>query len=314
MKRPIAPAVAASLLAITAASCLPPEWGANAILHPRRRPVTATPDIPFEPITFSNRSVTLKGWLFRTPVVRRALLVYLHGIADNRQSAMGFAHRLVPRGCDVFAYDSRAHGDSTGDACTYGFYEKQDLARALDALGAQRAVLFGTSLGAAVALQAAASDRRVAGVVAIAPFADLPSIVSERAPWFATRREIEEALSIAGRRGRFSPEEVSPLRAASLVRVPVLLLHGERDSETAPSHSQRIYAALAGPKELILVPGAHHNDVPASEEVWRSIETWLLRLDSVFVAVRPPIGNDRSQARWRGPGAEPKRRYGWSCS
>jgi hypothetical protein len=35
----------------------------------------------------------------------------------------------------VFAYDSRAHGESDAAACTYGFYEKQDLSRALDRLG-----------------------------------------------------------------------------------------------------------------------------------------------------------------------------------
>jgi hypothetical protein len=47
-------------------------------------------------------------------------------------SAVGVIQRFVPRGFDVVAYDSRAHGESDGDACTYGFFEKQDLRRVLD--------------------------------------------------------------------------------------------------------------------------------------------------------------------------------------
>ena len=72
----------------------------------------------------------------------------------------------------MIAYDSRAHGDSQGDACTYGFFEKEDLHRVIDTLGPGPVVLIGTSLGAAVALQEAADDRRVSAVVAAETFSD----------------------------------------------------------------------------------------------------------------------------------------------
>ena len=42
------------------------------------------------------------------------------------------ADHFLARGFDVVAYDSRAHGESEGDVCTYGFYEKEDLRRVLD--------------------------------------------------------------------------------------------------------------------------------------------------------------------------------------
>jgi hypothetical protein len=35
---------------------------------------------------------------------------------------------------------------------------------------------------------------------------------------------------------------------------------------------------LAGPKKLILVPGAGHNDTLAGEQTWRAIEAWLSSL------------------------------------
>ena len=91
---------------------------------------------------------------------RRGTLIYLHGVADNRASGAGVIERFRKRGFDVVAYDSRAHGESDGDACTYGFYEKQDLRRVLDSVGVGPIVLVGCSLGAAVALQLAADEPR----------------------------------------------------------------------------------------------------------------------------------------------------------
>ena len=268
--------VAFSIIALLAlGGCLPPEWGANGILHPYRRRPTAAPDLSYQDIVFVSEGVTLRGWRFPGSSPRRGTIVYLHGSTDNRQSGLGFAHRFVPQGFDVVAYDSRAHGDSGGDACTYGFHERKDLSHALDALQVDTAILFGTSLGGAVALQAAADDPRVIGVIAQSSFSDLETIVRERAPFFASAAEVNAALRIAETRGAFRIADVSPRLAAARIRVPVLLIHGERDSETRASHSRAIFAALAGPKELLIVPRAGHNDTLAHTQRWHTIDRWL---------------------------------------
>jgi alpha-beta hydrolase superfamily lysophospholipase len=64
--------------------------------------------------------------------------VYLHGVADNRSSAVGVIEWFTPRGFDVIAYDSRAHGQSDGTVCTYGFYEKRDLKGVIDSVSPGR--------------------------------------------------------------------------------------------------------------------------------------------------------------------------------
>ena len=114
-------------------------------------------------------------------------MVYLHGLGDNRASVLGIAAHFTMMGFDVLAYDSRAQGESGGDACTYGYYEKQDLESRARPAGPGPVIAFGVSLGAAIALQAAAEDPRVALVVALAPFSDLRTAAAERAPFFATR-------------------------------------------------------------------------------------------------------------------------------
>jgi uncharacterized protein len=267
-----------ALAAVLSTACMPPEWGANALLHPARRRDVSSGGLPYEALTFRSDGVLLQGWLFRGSGARRGLIVYLHGVGDNRSSGVGIARRFVPQGYDVLVYDSRAHGDSEGDGCTYGFYEKRDVSRALDAARADDAVLFGSSMGAAVALLAASEDPRIRGVIAQSPFSDLETAARERAPWVATRAEIAEAFGIAERRGRFRVAEVSPRLAAARIRVPVLVIHGEQDRETPPAHSQRIYEALAGPRRLLLVLGRDHNNVLRGDEVWKEIEAWLATL------------------------------------
>ncbi len=154
-----------ALIAILS-GCMPPEWGANALLQPTRHRLSVHPNLPHEEIKFQSDGKTLHGWLFRTNTTRRGLIVYLHGLGDNRQSGNGVAQRFVPKGFDVLTYDSRAHGESDGDYCTYGFYEKNDVSRALDTIGADTAILFGSSMGGAIAIQAASIDPRVSMVIA----------------------------------------------------------------------------------------------------------------------------------------------------
>jgi alpha-beta hydrolase superfamily lysophospholipase len=270
-------ATALMIFALAAgAGCMPPSWAANAILHPQRRPMTRVPDRPFDTVEFEGAGVKLKGWWFHAPE-KRGTLVYLHGLSDNRGTSVGIADHFLSRGFDVVAYDSRAHGESGGDVCSYGVFEKQDLARVLDRIDTKPIILMGTSLGGGIALQAAGVagiDRRVAAVVAISPFADLRTGATERAPWFASKGNIADAFALVEAEGKFRVDDASAVAAAGHVTAPALLVHGARDDETPPAHSQRIYATLHEPKRLILVPNATHNHV-VDAQVWREIDAWV---------------------------------------
>ena len=254
--------------------------GADGLLHPARHPMDAEARASHPTTMFDGAGVTLEGWRFPASGRRRGSVVYLHGVADNRASASGAAARFVARGFDVVAYDSRAHGGSGGEACTYGFNEKHDLERVLDVLAPGPVVIIGTSLGAAVALQAAANDARITTVVAAESFSDLRTVATERAPWFFPRSTIRDALALAEARARFQIAAVSPVLAASRIHVPVLLVHGELDRETPADHSRRIFAALHARKRLLIVPAAGHNESLRSS-TWPVIEEWV---DSVLMS------------------------------
>jgi alpha-beta hydrolase superfamily lysophospholipase len=260
-----------------------PAIGAGALLHPYRR----IPDVPVPRScvdqVLEGAGVKLAGWRCDASGTRRGAVVYLHGVGDNRASGVGIIQRFVSRGLDVVAYDSRAHGGSGGDACTYGFFEKEDLKLVIDTLEAGPIVLLGTSLGAAVALQHAGRDARVSAVVAAETFSDLRTAAEERAPFLFANSAVDQSFALAEQQATFRIHDVSPVRAAALISIPVLLVHGDADRETPPAHSQRVYDALRGPKKLILVPGAAHN-ASLRGEVWSEIERWV---DSVLEDALP---------------------------
>ncbi|HEY3355090.1 MAG TPA: alpha/beta hydrolase, partial [Polyangia bacterium] len=106
-------------------------------------------------------------------------------------------------------------------------------------------------------------------------FADLRTVARDRAPFIASRAQIETAFKLAEREGRFVVDQASAVKAAPRIRAPVLVLHGAADTETRPAHSQRVYDALAGPKQLVMVPGAGHANV-LNEATWSTIIAWLL--------------------------------------
>ncbi len=251
-----------------------PVLGAGGLLYPFRRTVNLPAPEHCVEAAFAGDGLTLHGWRCSSPVKARAAIIYLHGIADTRTSSAEVIRRFLPRGFDVVAYDGRAHGHSPGTVCTYGYYEKRDLSRVIDKLPPGPVVLIGHSLGAAVALQAAAEDARVSAVVAAETFSDLATVARERAPFVFTEGAIREAFRIAETRAGFRVDEASPLRAAARIHAPVLLLHGEEDTDTPPAHSRRVFDALSGPKRLALLPGVRHAG-SLNANTWPLIEAWI---------------------------------------
>ncbi len=265
-------------LLLAGPACLPPSLAAKMILEPKRRVVQETQQPPHAEVVFPGDGVELHGWFFQAEGPVEGTVIFLHGRNQNRDTGVVVAQRLVPLGYNVLAYDSRGHGESGGRYTTFGYYEKKDVSRAIDFLGVDRVFLAGISLGAAVAIQSAAEDPRVAGVIAISSFASLEEVVRDRLPGFIPAGQIRGALRAVERRANIRVKDVDAVAAARRIEVPVLLLHGSLDRFTPLDHTERIYGALQGPRELVEVDGAGHGDVLASDEAWTAILDWFASL------------------------------------
>lgn len=252
-----------------------PTIASALIIHPYKRTVSIPLPDSFETVTFQGDGIKLQGWHGNALGNQRGTMIYLHGVADNRASGEGVMRRFQKSGFDVIAYDSRAHGDSGGAACTYGYHEKNDLRRVLDTVRPGPVILIGSSLGAAVSLQLAAEEPRVSALISAEAFSDLRTVATDRAPFFFTAGMIAKSFAIAEEQGNFRIDDANPAVAAKSIKCPVLVIHGADDVDTRPDHAERIFNALTAPKRLILVSGAAHNQSLASSEVWQDIETWV---------------------------------------
>jgi pimeloyl-ACP methyl ester carboxylesterase len=269
---------------------LPPDRGASWLVRPPRRPVPAAAEhllAGAEPLEVEVApGLVLRGMLARAdPARRRGLVVALHGVGDNHAgSGPWLGRELRPLGFDVVAYSARAHGNSGGEYCTYGFHERHDVSRVLDAVQARSGgalvgpvVLLGHSMGAAVALQAAPDDPRVTAVIAVAPFSDMAAAIQDYTPFVLPRLAVRRALARAEELAAFRIAEVSPLRAVAQLKVPLLLVHGVLDKHLPPRHSRALLAAAspAARAQLALVHGAGHNNVLSDPDGWRAIVGFL---------------------------------------
>jgi len=201
---------------------------------------------------------------------RTALL--LHGFAEASGPLQ--TQRLAALrqgGWNVAALDLRGYGRSGGIFASFGGREAGDVRVWLDTLASRPGqacpllpVLWGRSMGAAIAVRAAAEDARIQALVLESPMVDLDLAM---AAWFRNRRfpcAILLARLVTRRAGNLAGVSLTrprPLEVAPRVHCPVLIVHGSNDTLVTSHEARGLVAALPNPPGFIEVPGAGHADV-----------------------------------------------------
>jgi pimeloyl-ACP methyl ester carboxylesterase len=265
------------------------RWRALALVHPARSAVTQTPadyGIPdWEDITLATADgLTLPGW-FVQPVADAPTIVFVHGYAGNRGDLLPLAGPLVAEGYGALLFDLRNHGESDGDLTTLGYYEVRDVQAALAFLQTRPAVnpdqlaLVGHSMGAGTVLRAAARLPEVRAVAAISGFSSLEDNVADAvfsltglppfpfAPLVVWFGEQEAGAPLSSVRPVDDMTAIAPR--------PVLLVHGAADPLLNPANSERLYAAAADPRTLLLLPGTGHSDAITAPETLAALRDFL---------------------------------------
>ena len=196
-------------------------------------------------------------------------VVYFHGNGGNLSVWLPVLAAIHRQHLRVLAVDYRGYGLSTGSPSEAGVY--LDAEAAVRHAESRRAgpsrplVFWGRSLGGPIA----ASATRVVtpdGLVLEGSFPDKAAV--------AATQPVLRFLNL------FAAYRFSTVELMRDFSNPVLVMHGERDSIMPLALGRVLFGRISGPKQLVVIPGADHNDFfDASQSAyWGPVLEFVARL------------------------------------
>ncbi|NOR50167.1 MAG: alpha/beta fold hydrolase [Desulfuromonadales bacterium] len=217
---------------------------------PHRVATPATVGLSYEEVDFQATDDTqLNGWLVPgqsgSPIV-----LFCMGNAGNISHRLETIQLLHDLGVAVFIINYRGYGLSEGKTSETGTYH--DVAGAMEFLNkrgwpAERTIIFGRSLGAAIGLEAAMNNPP-AGLIMESAFTSVAAMGRHHYP----------LLNLL--LGWLINAKYNNLEKIAELDCPLLLIHGKSDSICPPRMAEELYARVSGEKQLLWIPGADHNN------------------------------------------------------
>ncbi len=263
------------LIALLLVSCRPEDKlifypSAEIILTPRHV------GLEFQDLFFTTADgVRLNGWFIQHREAR-VTLVWFHGNAGNishRVENIKLLHDKVR--VNIFIFDYRGYGRSEGNVSEAGTY--RDGVAALEfvvqqlGVKTENLIIFGRSLGAAVAAEMA-NRFDIRALILETPFVSIPEMAKSVFP----------LLPI----GSLLQTRYDNLEKIAKIKVPLLVLHGDRDAVIPYEHGRRVFNAAPGPKDFYTISGASHNDtyIVGGDAYFERLRSFI----EIVMASRPP--------------------------
>jgi uncharacterized protein len=232
---------------------------AHALLRPKRmtdaralvklrRLTPGDLGLEFEEISFDIRDLSrgeklkIAAWWLPHAAGGDRCAVLIHGYSDAKVGAIAWAPLLASLGFHILALDLRAHGQSGGIYCTAGFWERSDLNQVIDLLKAghpqqtRQTILFGISLGAAVAAAAAVDRDDLSAVILESPYAEYSHATSHQSERLGLPGPLFQraALKAAQKIARCDFSAVSPIKMIPKIPCPLMVISSGDDPFVPP--------------------------------------------------------------------------------
>ena len=209
----------------------------------------------------------LHGWFLPAAGTARGTVLHLHGNAANISNHLPLVAWLPGRGYNVLMIDYRGFGRSEGKPSLDGIVD--DAAAALNYLrtrsdvDATRLIAFGQSIGGATALRLLARDSKGVRLAIIdSAFASYRGIARDA----TAGGPLAPIAAITV--GVLPGPDKDPITALQSIKVPLIFVHGARDSIIAAANSEKLHAAAPGSQHWS-VPDAMHISALAQPGSWR---------------------------------------------
>lgn len=205
------------------------------------------------PVQQGDRTERIHGWWIPVPPgqPQRGVMLYLHGNGLNIGANADYAVRWQRLGLSVFLFDYRGYGRSEG-----AFPSEAAVYRDADAawryltqargIAPEDILIYGHSLGGAIAIDLAVRQPRAAGLIVESSFTSIRDMAYRTTPFGFL--PIDQILT----------QRFDSIRKVPYLQVPVLYAHGAQDAQVPADMSEALYAATRSPKMLWISPTGGH--------------------------------------------------------
>jgi uncharacterized protein len=203
-------------------------------------------------------------------------LLYFHGNGGSLAIRAERIRRFMAEGWGVYMMTYRSYGGSTGSPSETNNVADARLAHGAlvqEGVAPQSIIAYGESLGTNIAVRVAV-ERPVGGLILDAPYTSIVDVAAGAYPFLPVRY--------------FLSDRYETSRYIANVKVPVLILHGERDPVIPVAMGKELYRLANDPKRIVLFPNGGHSDLYIDgNNAIEAVRKWVLSFS-------PPAG--------RGPG------------
>ncbi len=219
---------------------------------------------------------------------KRKVAICFHGYTSQAMSDyIGLSDYYLKRGYAMLLPDARAHGESEGEYIGFGCLDRKDalvwINWVIQELGEDVGiVLHGTSMGGATVLMASGLELpgQVKGIVSDCAFTSPKEVFTHvlhsmyHLPAFPA---IPGADILNRRLAGYGMDECNAKREVAKAKVPILFIHGTKDTFVPYHMCREIYDCCASPKKILEVEGAAH-----AESYYKDTESYERALDEFF--------------------------------
>ena len=198
-------------------------------------------------------------------------MVIVHGAGSAKENHADFGRLCAANGWAAVSYDQRGHGESDDEMAPAALADVGRMAALLadvDGVDGGCVCARGSSLGGWLAIEAAAVDPAIAGVIAICPASEDGLRRGIRAGSFEMRADVRALDAWLG-------EHDLRDAAAQVTQKPLVLLHARGDEQVPSGWSEELYARAGDPRRIVVVPGGHHRSVQHDPELQVTALRWL---------------------------------------
>lgn len=232
----------------------------------------------------SDDNLNLNGILFKNNKTKN-YIICVHGIWSSKDFMYPYVYELDKLGYNILLIDQRASGDSDGEYYTYGYRESMDLAKWCDFLASKikniKICLFGVSMGAATCMMSTSRNLNKS-VKCIIEDCGYSSLYEQFEHMLKNKYKIKNTKlvlsifdNVINKKMGFKLDDVNLKRCLNTNKIPILLIHGEKDNFVPFSMVNVLYESNLGEKQILKIKNAKHSGCIKDKKYFYTINLFI---------------------------------------